>query len=71
MIPKRTPGKRRRRGTNWGVVNEIGQWAMVGGGPACFDTAASAQAWIDDPAGFGNDAVTWEAISDARWLGQA
>jgi len=68
--PRRTPGERRGHATNWGVVNEDGQWAFADGAPAVFNTRRSAQAWIDDPAGFGKDALTWAAVPDAQWLGQ-
>jgi hypothetical protein len=69
MLPKRFPSqpKRRRHGTNWGIVNAAGEWAVTGGGdgsPAAFTTRTSAAAWIADQTGTGKDELRFRAFPE-------
>lgn len=61
--PKRFPGQRRARGTNWGLCNEAGNWLHCGPNIVAFNTAQAARNWLADPAANGKDqAVSFRHI---------
>lgn len=65
--PTRFPGKRRRRGTNWGLCDQAKRWLYLEGGIAAFDTAAGALGWVADPSGFGKDRpMKFQSFDDAE-----
>jgi hypothetical protein len=67
--PTRFPGKRRRRGTNWGLCNDEGNWLHVGPNIAAFDTAKQARTWLEDSAARGKDgAITFRYVEPAALI---
>lgn len=53
--PRAFPGQRRKRGTNYGLCNDMGNWLHIGPNIAAFNTAKAARSWLTDAAAQGKD----------------